>query len=160
MLSLRGTTACRAPAVPRRSPAPRRLAAPVRAGGLGEALNTIGQAFVKIFSPPKDDAPNGNWEGTASSFSGRISHHGPGRPFKDGFAAAAGGAADAAHAASAPATDLPASESADYLGGALKSVMDKNFSGKDDDNKPTTGAEGWKGDLHGRNRDGFHLPRK
>ncbi|KIZ02737.1 hypothetical protein MNEG_5224 [Monoraphidium neglectum] len=187
MLSIRGSSV-QPPRSAGRASAARRVLAPLRAanGGIGEALNSVANAFVKIFSPPQDDAPNGNWEGTTSNFSGRIRHHGPGRPFKDGFSgpkAAAAPGAEAAPAATAPAAEEAGNEpqAAGYVEGAVKSVMDKNFAGKDD--KRTvytaafnshncirfatamivpqlgTGAEGWKGDLHGRKRDGFHIPR-
>lgn len=120
-------------------------------------MQNVGAAFMRIFSPPNDNAPNGNWSGTTSAFTGKINHHeGGGRPFKDGFDGAKGGA-EAATAAGEAAQGA-ANETADYMGGAIKSVMDANFASKDD-NQLTTGAEGWKGDLHGRKKDGFHQPR-
>lgn len=157
MLSLRYTTAVRAPAAPRR--ASRRPVAPVRAF-LG--LDQIGDAFVRIFSPPKDQAPNGNWSGTSSPFTGRIDHHGRGRPFKDGFSGskAAPKAPKAAMAEAQTAAEETMDKAEGYMDGAIQNLMGRNFAGKEDEEKPTTGAEGWKGDLHGRNRDGFHLPRK
>jgi len=43
--------------------------------------------------PATPQAPNGNWSGTTSAFTGKINHHeGGGRPFKDGFDGAKGGA--------------------------------------------------------------------
>ncbi|KAI8472324.1 MAG: hypothetical protein J3K34DRAFT_211827 [Monoraphidium minutum] len=147
MLSLRSTSALRAPAASRRAPASRRVAVPVRAG----VMDDIAKGFMSIFSPPKDDAPNG-WQGTTNSFSGRIDHHGAGRPFKDGFA---GGKADPISAAAAAAQEVT---EPGYVEGAIKDVMGKNFAGKEDAEQPSTGAEGWQGDIHGRKRDGFHAP--
>ncbi|KAI8467182.1 MAG: hypothetical protein J3K34DRAFT_523929 [Monoraphidium minutum] len=149
MLSLRATTVSRAPCAARRTPATR--LAPVRAssgGGLGEALNSVGDAFVRIFSPAKDDAPNSNWAGTMSSYSGRVSRGG-GRPFKDGFA---GGAAKAAPRAAAAVTDSIEEEG--YMGGALKGLMGKNFAAREDEERPSTGSAGWQGAIHDRKRDG------
>lgn len=128
-------------------------------------LNNIASAFVSIFSPPKDDAPNGNWSGTTSPFSGKISHHGPGKPFKDGFSAVKAAAMDAGDAAAGTAEDAAdaaqgaGNEAMGYVSDAVKGVMDKNFPGKADEERPTTASEGWKGDIHSRKKDGFHAPR-
>lgn len=115
-------------------------------------MNSIASSFVKIFSPPRDDAPT-SWP--AAPFTGRIAHHeGRARPFKDGFAGgAAAKGAEAAQAEAAP------KEEPGYLSGAVQGLMGKNFEGKDEAAQPTTGAEGWTGDLHGRKRDGFHVPK-
>lgn len=54
MISLRSNTACRAPAPMRRAAAPARRVAVVVAAGLGEALRSVGDSFVRIFSKPRD----------------------------------------------------------------------------------------------------------
>jgi hypothetical protein len=42
------------------------------------------------------------------------------------------------------------------MAGAVRAVMGKHFANKDDADRPTTGAQGWRGDLHDRKSDGFH----
>lgn len=56
MLSIRGSSV-QPPRSAGRASAARRVLAPLRAanGGIGEALNSVANAFVKIFSPPQDD---------------------------------------------------------------------------------------------------------
>jgi hypothetical protein len=61
-------------------------------------------------------APNGNWAGTTNNFTGRINHHGPGRPFKDGFAGGQAAATEAAGAATAAAEDAVEQVGAPALG--------------------------------------------
>ena len=126
----------------------------VRAG-LGDAMNSVGEAFMRIFSKPRDDAPN-SWTGTGTSnnFSGKIDHSSR-RPFQDGYQA--GGqkynAAVAAQAEEAP-VDQQGNEVMGYVGEALERVVGHNFTG--DETEPTvgTGSAGWKGDLHDRKTDG------
>jgi hypothetical protein len=55
---------------------------------------------------PRPQAPNGNWAGTGSGFTGRIDHHGKGRPFKDGFSAAAAATKEATTDAVDAASDV------------------------------------------------------
>eukprot|EP00879_Flechtneria_rotunda_P000873 GHRR01001000.1.p1 GENE.GHRR01001000.1~~GHRR01001000.1.p1 ORF type:complete len:151 (+),score=30.31 GHRR01001000.1:127-579(+) len=119
----------------------------VRAG-LRETINSIGDAFVRIFSKAKDNnIPRGQG---FSEFRGRISHHGAGRPFKDNYVA--GGQA---YVPQSPAAAAPEASEADYLGGAVQNLVGHNFKGDDTEPDVNTGATGWKGDIHDRRRDGW-----
>lgn len=46
-------------------------------------------------------------------------------------------------------------QAVDYLGGAVQNLAAHNFKGDEETEPPTTtGAAGWKGDIHGRKSDG------
>lgn len=134
-------------AVPMR---PRNVAA---RAGLGDAMNFVGQAFVRIFSPPQDNGVN--WEGTTSPFKGDIRRHGPGRPFRDGYAAPQQGGAKGA---SVSEEQGQGNDAMDYMSGAVGRVMGHNFTG-DKATEPEwdqMAGQGWKGDIHTRDRKDFH----
>jgi hypothetical protein len=94
-----------------------------------------------------------DWQNTGTTgFQGKISHHGPGKPFKDGFVNKAGVAAAAAQEAEQAEQGATGS----YLGEAVQNVVGHNFTGDDTEPPANTGAAGWKGDIHDRKQDGFH----
>lgn len=134
----------------------RRPVVTVRAG-LGDAFNFVGQAFVKIFSPPSDNGVS--WSGTSNTFKGKISHEAD-RPFKDNYVAGGQKYSNAAAVADAEATSGDHdNEVMDYVGGALERVVGHNFTGDESEPAVGTGSAGWQGDLHDRKKDGFHNRR-
>lgn len=103
------------------------------------------------------------WNGTGSSFSGRISHK-AGKPFSDGFGASGGErrAMDGieqqdAKMATAAAPGAAEEDVTDYVSGAVKRVVGHNFT---DATEPEWGSVGWKGEIHSKNRDGFHTGKR
>jgi hypothetical protein len=121
---------------------------PPRAG-LGDAIKDIGASFVKIFSKPETNREDWQTTGT-TGFQGNISHHGAGKPFKDGFVNKAGVAA-------AAKADAEQEDQASYLGGAVQNIVGHNFTGDETEPPTGAGAAGWKGDIHDRKTgDGFH----
>lgn len=117
-------------------------------------LADVAKNFLSIFSKPNDTVKD--WSGTGSGFSGKISHHGAGRPFKDGYQAGGVKKLEPAEAAAAAAEEAERAGSS-YLGDAVERVVAHNFTGDETEPPAGAGAAGWKGDTHDRKKgDGFH----
>jgi len=122
---------------------------------LGDAAKDIADAVVKNFSKPETTVDS--WEGTGTTgFQGKISHHGRGKPFKDGFVNKKAVSAAAEQAASAEEQEQEGNDAASYMGEALERVVGHNFTGDETEPPANTGSAGWKGDIHDRKKDGFH----
>lgn len=156
---------------PSRGPVYTRRPVVVRAG-LGDALGSIAQSFVHIFSPPKVDATV-PWE-QGSGYSGPDKRSRTG-PFKDGYSSGQRQGRVASPAAEPNAAFTPSVEQVTnsqvaapvdaqgeegalaYVGKALERVVGHNFRGDASEPEwPKSGVDGWKGDIHGRGKDGFH----
>eukprot|EP00877_Chromochloris_zofingiensis_P002491 jgi/Chrzof1/12242/Cz06g26230.t1 len=123
---------------------------------VGEAFNWVGQAFVKIFSPPSDNKVS--WTGTTTPFTGKVSHHGAGRPFKDGFVASKAQQEEYAKINAESAANSEG-DMLGYVGDAVERVVGHNFTGDGNEPATRTGSSGWKGDIHSRDTDGFHTKK-
>jgi hypothetical protein len=114
-----------------------------------DAADNVAEGFVQIFSKPQDN--DVKW--ATNDFKGKISHHGAGKPFKDGFSAVK---AAKVEGKDAEQPQLEAQEGEDYLGEAVQNLVGHNFTGDETEPPESTGSAGWKGDIHDRKRDGFH----
>eukprot|EP00195_Chlamydomonas_chlamydogama_P017129 CAMPEP_0202897504 /NCGR_PEP_ID=MMETSP1392-20130828/6237_1 /ASSEMBLY_ACC=CAM_ASM_000868 /TAXON_ID=225041 /ORGANISM="Chlamydomonas chlamydogama, Strain SAG 11-48b" /LENGTH=125 /DNA_ID=CAMNT_0049583159 /DNA_START=270 /DNA_END=647 /DNA_ORIENTATION=+ len=121
----------------------------------------MASGFMRIFTPMNWFDNKKDWENTGSGFSGKISRER--KPFKDGWTN------------SYPdntVTKVPVEEEKEieqqesnnivsYMSKAASRVATNNFKG--DPTEPEhwkksgkTASMGFKGDLHGRKKDGFH----
>lgn len=135
--------------VPARSCVSRKPLAPQ--AFLKDMTDMVAKGFVGIFSPPKDTMKD--WSDTSTNFSGKIRHSSK-KPFPDGYQAKYDPKADEA------ANSEKAAEGEDalsYLKDAAQRVVSNNFTS--DSTEPDwegKGVTGWKGDIHTRDKDGFH----
>eukprot|EP00882_Tetradesmus_deserticola_P002230 GHRQ01002382.1.p1 GENE.GHRQ01002382.1~~GHRQ01002382.1.p1 ORF type:complete len:155 (-),score=21.19 GHRQ01002382.1:258-722(-) len=120
--------------------------------GVKDAADNVAEGFVQIFSKPQDN--DVKW--ASNDFKGKISHHGAGKPFKDGFSAPKPTKATPVTNSQNTQQEAPQGEEEDYLGEAVQNLVSHNFTGDENVPPETTGSSGWKGDIHDRKSDGFH----
>jgi hypothetical protein len=140
--------ALKAPIARVRPAAPSRRVVVPRAGMVSDIAKSIGDGFMRIFSPPRDlEVPRAGLG--ASGYSQPASRHGARKPFADNYAAVV-----------VPLTEEEKQEAArlereaDYLGGALSRVMGHNFVSDETEPDWEGTGSGWKGEIHGRGKDG------
>lgn len=128
-------------------------------------LPLLRSGFVQIFKPLRTDNKE-DWTGSENNFTAQISHHDqPRKPFKDGWTA---NPQDKKAIAKAEEMEpVPADAEGNivsFLGEAAQSVVKNNFTGDATEpehwKKPEGAGTGWKGDIHTRDRDGFHATKQ
>ena len=128
----------------------RRMAVVPRAGMVGDIARSIGDGFMRIFSPPRDLPVPRSGLG-ASGYPRPASRHGARKPFADNYAAAVVPVIEEDREAAARAA-----REAGYLGSAISRVIGHNFVGDVETEPDWEGSgSGWTGEIHGRDKDGW-----
>ncbi len=129
-------------------PAPARRVAIVSRAGLRDLADSLGEGFVRIFSPPRisQDIPS---TGMAQGYSRSTAKRGSRKPFADNFASTV------ALEQQDQQAQEDTNEAASYLGGAMQRLIGHNFVGEETEpNWKATGNSGWTGEIHSNDRDG------
>jgi hypothetical protein len=117
---------------------------------VGDIARSIGDGFMRIFSPPRDLPVPRSGLG-ASGYPRPASRHGARKPFADNYAAAVVPVIEEDREAAARAA-----REAGYLGSAISRVIGHNFVGDVETEPDWEGSgSGWTGEIHGRDKDGW-----